>query len=438
MSQRLIIRAVRLLLMVVAGGVFALLAAMAGSSVLGMRAASAAPVTTCTTSNAGATANVSLNGTTVTLSVDGSNNLQVATGTGTPTACGSFPTVTQITFTGSATTQTVIFDMTQAGGAIPCTASLSGSLVSSGSSGLLDILAANGPGVTVGSDGINLDACTAAQGSLTGIGTWKLEGTGGSTVLSAEGGSGTNPVTGSVIFVAGTGGETFRSATANTAIDLSNVTCATGPCSLIVNTTGSSFGSSPSVAASTAVFTDSGAAVSYTYDFTGTGADFTSFTGLSGGSTTFAAGNAGGYTFLGNGSGNTADFFAATSGVNVDMHAGPGTVGSPAQVTVPSGTDNVSGITSITGSSAGGNTFTAGPGPTSYAFTAAGSGNTFTGGSGADTFTATGNNSTFKPGTGSATINATGTTGNTVDFSRLSGTVNVNVTGSPLSSPYPT
>ena len=431
MSQKQLSLAIRAMMILFAGLVFGLLAATGGGTGLGAKAASATP-SACSLS--GNTATITLNGTTVTLTVktvSSDQHLFFASGTTAATDCGDLTTtITSIKFTtGSETAQTIVLDMNSGGGgAIPCTTSFTTDAVGSGTptNALVDIIAANAENVTVGSDGINLAGCGSPQGNPGGVGAWKLE-TKGASVLSAKGSSGTSPVSQPVTFVAGPGNDTFQSSTTGSALDFSQIACATGPCSLTVNTTGSTYAST--VNPSTSVYTDTGAAISYTYDFTSTASNFTSFTGLAGGSTTFAATGVGGYTFVGNGSSNSVDFSAAASGVTVDMHAGPGTAGSPAPVTVPAGTDSISGITAVTGSTAGSNSFTAGPGPASYTFTAAGTGNTFTGGAGVDVFNATGNGNTFKVGTGNATINAASTTGNTVDFSRLTGTSTVDVSG---------
>jgi hypothetical protein len=82
------------------------------------------------------------------------------------------------------------------------------------------------------------------------------------------------------------------------------------------------------------------------------------FDGLPGGNTTFAAGDGGGSAFVGSGTGNRADFSAASAGVQADLGAGT--------VTVPGGADTVSGLTAVTGSSAGHNTFVAGAGSETF------------------------------------------------------------------------
>ena len=84
------------------------------------------------------------------------------------------------------------------------------------------------------------------------------------------------------------------------------------------------------------------------------------FVGSSAGDTTFVAGGTGGYTFEGSGSGNRVDLSADPNSVTANLSTG--------SIGVASGsTDTVSGISSVVGSSAGGNTFVAGNGSESFA-----------------------------------------------------------------------
>ena len=97
------------------------------------------------------------------------------------------------------------------------------------------------------------------------------------------------------------------------------------------------------------------------------------FDGLTAGITTFVSGATGGYTFNATGSGNAADFSAATSaapGVTIDLSTTPATVSGFAR----GGPDAMTGITSVTGSAAGQNTFRAGSSNESFAQTAPGIG----------------------------------------------------------------
>ena len=97
------------------------------------------------------------------------------------------------------------------------------------------------------------------------------------------------------------------------------------------------------------------------------------FDGLAGGNTTFVSGATGGYTFDATGSGNAADFSAATSGVpgvTIDLSTTPATVSGFAT----GGPDEMSGISTVTGSAAGQNTFRAGSGNASFAQTGPGVG----------------------------------------------------------------
>jgi large repetitive protein len=92
----------------------------------------------------------------------------------------------------------------------------------------------------------------------------------------------------------------------------------------------------------------------------------TVFDGLTGGNTAFVSGSTGGYTFNATGTGNTADFSAATAGapgVSVDLSSSPATVSGFAG----GGPDAMTGITSVTGSAAGQNSFVAGAGSETFA-----------------------------------------------------------------------
>ncbi len=90
------------------------------------------------------------------------------------------------------------------------------------------------------------------------------------------------------------------------------------------------------------------------------------------GGTTFIAGSIGGFTFVGEGGGgNTLDFSDASSGVSIFLT--PNSQGE--EVAQPgSGSDAFTGITTIIGSDAGGNTFVGGPGD--YTVDGEGSNNT--------------------------------------------------------------
>jgi hypothetical protein len=94
------------------------------------------------------------------------------------------------------------------------------------------------------------------------------------------------------------------------------------------------------------------------------------FDGLPGGDTAFVSGSAGGYTFNATGTGNTADFSASTSGVSVDLSTSPAAVSGFAT----GGPDAMTGITAVTGSAAGQNSFVAGTGSESFAQPGSGAG----------------------------------------------------------------
>ena len=152
---------------------------------------------------------------------------------------------------------------------------------------------------------------------------------------------------------------------------------------------------------------------SATYDFTHGGSNFVSFSGSSNGFTTFFAGGTGGYSFTASGGSDAIDFSAAPNPVTVDLSAGTtGTVsGFPQNLT-----DSIAGLTTVTGSANGGNSFTAGPAPVSYSFLSTGNNNDD------NTVTVNTGNVTFKDLSGS---------GNTFSFSGVPATipVTVNVSG---------
>jgi hypothetical protein len=108
-------------------------------------------------------------------------------------------------------------------------------------------------------------------------------------------------------------------------------------------------------------------------DTTDTFSDIQTFDGNPGsGGTTFFAGSIGGYTFVGEGAGgNTLNLSDATSGVEIFLT--PNTQGQDVANT-GTGDDFFTGITTIIGSAAGGNTFFGGPG--NYTVEGEGSNNT--------------------------------------------------------------
>jgi Hint domain len=108
-------------------------------------------------------------------------------------------------------------------------------------------------------------------------------------------------------------------------------------------------------------------------DTTDTFSDIQTFDGNPGsGGTTFFAGSIGGYTFVGEGAGgNTLNLSDATSGVEIFLT--PNTQGQEV-ANAGTGDDFFTGITTIIGSAAGGNTFFGGPG--NYTVEGEGSNNT--------------------------------------------------------------
>lgn len=225
-------------------------------------------------------------------------------------------------------------------------------------------------------------------------------------------------------FLAGSTSQTFSDAgnQGGDTIDFTNVSTSSGT-PLTIDVSGG-----PS--------SDTASVGTVTYVFTGGGPDFTSLIGSGSGNTRFVANPAGGYSFTAKGTNNSIDFSAAGPGLIVNLQGGnSGTVTGLTAGTVPPAAaapgntgDAISGLTTVTGSSQGSNTFYAGPTPYSYNFTGNGNGNLFVGGSGTATFTSTGSNNTFQAGPGSETFNDSGSS-NTVDFSGLGTAVFVNVTG---------
>ena len=117
--------------------------------------------------------------------------------------------------------------------------------------------------------------------------------------------------------------------------------------------------------------------------------NITTYSGLPSGNTTFVAGTPNASVFNAFGTtNNVIDFSAASSGVTVNLTAGP---------TARSGSDTISNLTTVIGSIKGNNTFEAGSAP-SYTFTSDGNGNTFDGGAGTDIFSGSGSKNTFNVG----------------------------------------
>jgi hypothetical protein len=240
-----------------------------------------------------------------------------------------------------------------------------------------------------------------------------------SNVNDARQGAGGTVTTGDT-FVAGSGSEVFGDVfdALGDTIDFSNVNTGSGA-PLTVNVSGA-FASG--VANDTATV---GGAATYTFTTGGNdplNKDFTTFVGPTRGFATFLAGDPAGHTFAAKGNSNSIDYSAATKGVTVDLSTSTGTV---FEGSLPF--DTITGLTTVTGSSAGGNKFTAGSGGP-YNFTGNGNGNVFTGGSGLDTFSSNGNNNDFIAGSGSATFNDGGSA-NTLDFTSVGYSLVVNVSG---------
>lgn len=233
-------------------------------------------------------------------------------------------------------------------------------------------------------------------------------------------------------FTAGTGTGTFNSTGTGNIIDFSALTSQV-TVEVAADKTADSTYTWPTFGSTPATFKGSAGGTIFEAGGTGPGV------GVCGGPTAAACG---GYTFEGTGGTNVADFSAAASGVTVNLASGA-SGGTVSGLTAnPSGsdstTDSLVGLTTVTGSNAGNNIFIAGPGPSTYSFSASGNSNTFTGGAGNDTFTTTGtsNDNTFAAGTGDDTIVNTGTgSGNVFDFTNLTTPLTVNViTGTATSA----
>ena len=246
--------------------------------------------------------------------------------------------------------------------------------------------------------GVTIDLSTSAA-SVSGFASGGADAmTGVASVTGSAAGENT--------FRAGSGNETFVQTGSGSGdrVDFSAVaTSSTSP--LTVNVSGAMVGG---------LANDSASVGTTTYTFATGGAAFTSFTGANLGNAKFLASGLGGYSFDAASGNNTVDYSAAVSGVNVNLS--PNTEGGvpSGEADVPGGVDMVSGLTTVVGAPAGGNTFAAGSGGP-YTFTGAGTGNRFVAGTGDATF--------IDP-----------TSGNTVDFSALTLPVTVNVSGVQVGS----
>ena len=169
--------------------------------------------------------------------------------------------------------------------------------------------------------------------------------------------------------------------------------------------------------------------------------NITEFDGLATGNTTFVAGDPDGTSFKATGTNNAVDFSQAQSGINASVTLDPTTArptGSVSEGVLPTSTpaDQITGMTTVTGSGAGGNKMQSGTGPATYTFTANGNNNKFTGGSGTDSFSSTGNTNVFTVGMGPRTTLKDGGTQNTIDFGNVPTSSNtpleINASGTPV------
>ena len=377
----------------------------------------------------GGTLSIDLFGSTVSITDDGTNFV-VSPSSSCP---GPYPVggVTSISFSvdGTATTaSTVILDQTNH--EFPCVP-IGGTVGNmTAGDGTVRVTGADGESLTVGDSGVNMDpgTCDSSVGTLSGVGTYLLDDSAnsGAVILSAGGGAGTGSAASVTVemtsggaantFVAGDGVETFAQTGKGVgdALDFSQVfTSSSAP--LAVNASGGPHDGSASVGSIP------------TYSFTPGSAAFDSFTGATTGNTTFLASGAGGDSFSATGSNDAIDFSAAASGVNANLSSATEHTLLPGEVGVPGGVDTISGLTTVTGSAAGGNSFYAGSsGP--YTFTGNGNNNVFYGGSGTDTFGSSGTGNRFVVAGGDASLSDSAG-GNTVDFSALTVPLTVNVSG---------
>ena len=244
---------------------------------------------------------------------------------------------------------------------------------------------------------VNMPAGAVGTDSISGLTDVIGSTKGGNTFIAAP--------------ISGSGSETFEDAgtKGGDTINFGSVSNANGVTPLYVNASG---GTALSLL-SGQVPNDKAVVGSATYDFTNGGSNFVNFTGSSNGFTTFFAGGTGGYSFSASGGSDAIDFSAAPSPVRVDLSAGiTGTVSGFANNL----TDTISGLTTVTGSANGGNSYTAGPLPSSYSFLSTGNNN---------------DNNTVTVNTGNVTFSDLSGSGNTFSFSQVLATipVTVNVSG---------
>jgi hypothetical protein len=392
----------------------AALGGLALVATLALHESSAVAAGTSTCSVSGTTATVTLDEAaspfTTTLSQDGSDNLLV-----NGTACGNFATgpdaLTAIDLleTPGAPGQTVVLDQTGSGGLFPCSTAIDGTLQPSDT---IQVLGAVAEDLAVGDSapgiaGVDLDSCSSSQiGTITGVGAFVLAAGSGSGTLSAGGDAAlSSPLDVPATLVPASGSsEILRGGTADDTIDFSNV-ATNASTALTVNVSG---------ALVSGVANGTATVGSTTYTFADGLANFTDLIGASSGHTDFLASSTGGYTLSASGTGDSLDLAAIASGTTVDLLGGTtGTVCVGATPCSIADTDTISGLTTVTGS--------------------AGGGDTFIGGSATYTFTQAANGNTFEVGTGPETITDPGST-NTVDFSALSVPTTVNVSGVTVGS----
>jgi len=350
----------------------------------------------------------SMNPATTTLSLDGSKNL-IVNGHG----CGSStPSDISLSVASGAPMQTVVLGQTGAGGVFPCTMPVDGTLRASD---IVEVDAASGESVSLGQTasgtGVNPNSCSTV-GTITGLGSYTVLGSGTST-LSAAGGTGfvaglNKPAT---LSASTDGANTFLRGLAPDTIDFSRLgvpllfndtTGPVGPAASRTATTSSftyTFTSfSGASAASTVIGSGGGSSFyagggDFTFQGQGLSSDTLSFADATGssvticagtggtcsaagtaflngqptqfsgipifdsleaGNTTFIADSTGGETFTATGAGNLLAAFSAPTGAVIDVAQGQLT-----GLNGPDGTDNFSGIAAFEGSSSGITTFKA-------------------------------------------------------------------------------
>ena len=237
------------------------------------------------------------------------------------------------------------FAATGSGNSIDFSAASAGVNVNliSGTTGQVGTDTISGLTTVIGSaNGGNTFTAGSASYNFTGNGNGNtFIGGSGTSIFSSTGKNNT--------FVVGTGPDNIDETGQNNAISFAAVSTS-GSTPLTVNVSGTPVNG---------VSNDTASVGTITYNFSIGGGTFNSFTGAGTGNTDFhAAGAGGGATFSGAGPNNTLDLSANLCGITANMAAGTVVVGFGSACKA-SGTDTVSGLTTIIGSPSGANVFNA-------------------------------------------------------------------------------